>query len=298
NALVAAAEADFPGVEILCVHREGDLVPGDIAVWIGAASAHRDDAFRAARFVIEEIKRRLPIWKKEHHPGMDPVWVGCAEEAAPQRLEADYSARQRALPEVGDTGQARLAEANVLIVGLGGLGCPAALYLAGCGVGRLTLVDGSRVEYSNLHRQILFGTSDVGASKAVRATHALRERNPHICVEPMDTDVTPENVRSLVTGRTAVLDCTDNFAARLLLHDACFAAGVPLIQAAIHRWEGVLQVFRHRRGGCLHCSGLPHDATALEGVGSCDGAPVSGPAVGVLGTLQATEAMKCILDRP
>lgn len=296
-ALVEDVERDYPGVRVSCVHRCGDLVPGDIAVWVGATSAHRDDAFRAAREVIEAVKRRLPVWKKEHHPGAEPVWVNCNEEVDPERLKAGYYARQESLPEFGKTGQDRLAEASVLVVGLGGLGCPAALYLAGAGVGRLSLLDGSTVETSNLHRQILFGASDVGASKARRAAAALRARNPHITVEALEADFGGANARALVTGRSVVLDCTDNFATRLLLHDVCREAGVPLVQAAVHRWEGVLQVFRSGSGGCLYCTGLRRDPTELEGVGSCEGEPVFGPAVGVLGTLQAGEAIKCILGR-
>lgn len=298
EAMIADVEREFPGVRLACVHRAGSLVPGDIAVWIGATSAHRDDAFRAARLAIEEVKRRLPVWKKEFHPRAEPVWVNCTEDTGVERAAAAYSARQRALPEVGDTGQATLARASVLVVGVGGLGCPAALYLAGAGVGRLTLVDGGKVEHSNLHRQVLFEMGDIGAPKASRAALALRARNPNIVIEPVNQDVTVANLRALAAGRSVVLDCTDNFAARLLLHDVCLELGVPLVQAAVHRWEGVLNVFRRGEGGCIYCAGLPREAAALEGVGNCSGAPVFGPAVGVLGTMQAAEALKVLLGRP
>lgn len=298
EAMIAEVECEFPGVRLACVHRTGNLVPGDIAVWIGAASAHRDESFRAARLAIEEVKRRLPVWKKEHHPGAEPVWVNCTEDSGVVRDTAAYNARQRALPEVGDAGQAALAAARMLVVGVGGLGCPAALYLAGAGVGRLTLADGGKVELSNLHRQVLFEAGDIGAPKATRAALALRARNPHIVIEAVNDDVTAANIRALVIGCSAVLDCTDNFAARFLLHDICLELGVPLIQAAVHRWEGVLNVFRRGEGGCLYCAGLPREAAALESVGNCAGAPVFGPAVGVLGTMQAAEALKVLLVRP
>lgn len=298
EALVAEIESEFPGVTIACVHRCGELAPGDLAVWIGATCAHRDGAFRAARLVIEEVKRRLPVWKKEHHPGAEPVWVNCTEDPGGARPAAAYNARQSSLPEVGAAGQQRLAAASVLVVGLGGLGCPAALYLAGAGVGRLTLVDGGRVELSNLHRQVLFEMGDVGATKAARAALALRARNPNIIIEALATDVTPANLRALAAGRTVVLDCTDNFAARLLLHDTCLELGVPLVQAAVHRWEGVLNVFRRGAGGCLYCTGLPPRPVELDATGNCAGAPVFGPAVGLLGQLQAAETIKLILGRP
>jgi adenylyltransferase/sulfurtransferase len=297
-ALVAEVEQEFPGVQIACVHRCGDLAPGDLAVWVGATSAQRDDAFRAARLAIEEVKRRLPIWKKEHHPGAAPVWVNCTVEPAVAEEAAEFSRRQTALPEVGEAGRQRLARAGVLVVGLGGLGCPAAAYLAGAGIGRLTLADGGRVERSNLHRQVLFEVGDIGAAKAGRAARALRTRNPHITVEAVTADVTGVNARALVTGRAAVLDCTDNFTTRLLLHDLCLELGVPLVQAAVHRWEGVLNVFRLGTGGCLYCTGLPRRPDELNTLGNCAGAPVFGPAVGLLGVWQAAEAIKVILDRP
>ena len=116
EALVAEVESEFPGVKIACVHHCGELAPGDVAVWIGATSAHRDDAFRAARLVIEEVKRRLPIWNKEHHPGAEPVWVNCTEDTGVERNAAAYNARQSSLPEVGEEGQQSLARASVLVV--------------------------------------------------------------------------------------------------------------------------------------------------------------------------------------
>ncbi len=297
EALVAEVEHGFPGVKIICVHRCGDLAPGDVAVWIGATSAHRDDAFRAARLAIEEVKRRLPVWKKEYHPGAEPVWVNCTEDTGVARNAAAYNARQTALPEVGEDGQKRLARASVLVAGVGGLGCPAALYLAGAGIGRLTLVDGGKVELSNLHRQGLFEMGDVGAPKAPRAAMALRARNPHVVVEALSSDITAVNARALVTGRTVVLDCTDNFATRLLLHDVCLESGVSLVQAAVHRWEGVLNVFTRGEGGCIYCTGMPRRPAELDTVGNCSGAPVFGPAVGMLGLLQAAEAIKVVLGR-
>ena len=296
EAITAEAEQEHPGCTVLCVHRTGSLGIGELAVWIGVASAHRHAAFLACRQVIEEIKRRLPVWKKEHHSGNLAEWVNCTTESvAGQLATGNYYARQASLPEVGATGQAKLAAASVLVVGVGGLGCPAALYLATSGVGRLMLADAGKVEVSNLHRQVLFTADDIGAAKATVAAARLRAQNPLVKVEAHAADVTPANVRALVTGRTAVLDCTDNFATRFLLHDACRSAGVPLVSAAVYRFEGELNVFRPDTPGCLHCLWSGRAPAELEAVANCAGAPVFGPAVGVLGVMQAAETLKHIL---
>ena len=295
DALVAETESLYPGTRVLCVHRTGSLGIGDIAVWIGVASAHRAAGFAACRHVIEEIKRRLPVWKKEHHPDGAAEWVNCTTEAAAQPGADEYYARQTALPEVGAAGQARLAAARVLVVGVGGLGCPAALYLAGAGVGRITLVDGGRVERSNLHRQILFTPAEIGAPKALAGAVRLRLHNPAIEVTAHDGNLTPANATALVTGQSVVLDCTDNFTARFLVHDACRAAGVPLVSAAVHRYEGELNVFAPGATGCLHCQWSGQGADALDAVGSCATGPVFAPAVGVLGIQQAAETLKLLL---
>lgn len=284
----------YPGTRSLCVHRTGSLQIGEIAVWIGVASAHRQAGFAACRHIIEELKRRLPVWKKEHHPDGAAEWVNCTTEARTP-ASTDYNARQESLPEVGAPGQARLAEAKVAVVGLGGLGCPAALYLTGAGVGRLTLIDGGRVELSNLHRQILFTTGEVGSPKAAAAAASLRPHNPSVEIISHDLEFSASNARALIAGQDVVLDCSDNFATRFLVHDACHALGIPLVQAAVHRFEGTLDVFRRGEGGCLHCLWLGRGPAELEAADRCDGGPVFGPAVGVLGTLQAAEALKSLL---
>lgn len=296
DAIVAETERLHPGAHVLCVHRTGSLGIGDIAVWIGVASTHRHTGFAACRHVIEEIKRRLPIWKKEHHPDGAAEWVNCTAEPARTAATADdFHARQTALPEVGTTGQARLAAARVLVVGLGGLGCPAALYLAGAGIGRLTLVDGGKIERSNLHRQTLFTLAEIGAPKALAAAARLRLHTPTIEIAAHETDLDARNARALVAGHDVALDCTDNFAARFVLHDACHALGVPLVSAAVHRFEGTLDVFRHGEGGCVHCLWPARRADELEVAGNCAAGPVFAPAVGMLGTLQASETLKLLL---
>lgn len=309
EAITTETERIYPGTKVLCVHRTGSLAIGEAAVWIGVASAHRQAGFAACRHVIEEIKLRLPVWKKEHHPDGAAEWVNCSVEAASKPAD-DTHVRQVALPEIGEVGQAKLAAARVLVVGVGGLGCPAALYLAGAGLGQLRLVDGGKVERSNLPRQVLFTPAELGAPKALAAAARLRLHSPGSRVTSHDGELTAANARALVAGHDVVLDCTDNFATRFILHDACLALGVPLVSAAVHRFEGTLDVFRHGTGGCLHClwpfrqaqgpepvEGLGRGAAELDTVGNCAGGPVFGPAVGVLGVLQAAETIKLLLGR-
>ena len=293
--LVAETEAIYPGTKILCVHRTGTLLVGEIAVWIGVASAHRQAGFAACRQVIEEIKRRLPVWKKEHHPDGAAEWVNCSTGGPDAAFAEEYYARQVALPEVGPAGQAKLAAARVLVVGAGGLGCPAALYLAGAGVGKLTLVDGGKVELSNLHRQILFTAAEIGASKALAAAARLRLQNPDIVITANDCNLTAANATALVSGQSVVLDCTDNFATRFLVHDACLALGVPLVSAEVHRFEGTLDVVKPGLSGCLLCLWPNRSVAEIDITGNCAGAPVFSPAVGVLGVMQAAEALKLLL---
>ncbi len=295
NAITAETERLYAGTKVLCVHRTGSLAIGEAAVWIGVASAHRQSGFAACRHVIEEIKLRLPVWKKEHHPDGAAEWVNCTTEATTRPGDDDYHARQRALPEVGPAGMAKLAAARVLVVGIGGLGCPAALYLVGAGLGRITLVDGGQVERSNLHRQVLFTAAEIGAPKALAAAARLRLHQPATDIVAHESDLTAQNARALVAGQSVVLDCTDNFATRFILHDTCLALGVPLVSTAVHRFEGTLDVFRRGDGGCLHCLWTGRAPAQLDTAGNCDGAPVFGPATGVLGVMQAAEAIKLLL---
>ncbi len=197
------------------------------------------------------------------------------------------------LPEIGGTGQARLAAASVLVVGAGGLGCPALLYLAAAGVGRITVVDDDRVELSNLQRQIAFGVADIGREKAVAAAERARAINPGIAIEAVVARVTPANVGDLVAAHDIVADGTDNFDTRFLVADTCVAARKTLVSAAVLRFEGQLSTFKPHAGPdcpCYRC--LYPEPPPAGSVAACSEAGVLGAVTGVLGTLQATEIVK------
>lgn len=202
-------------------------------------------------------------------------------------------ARHLSLPEVGLEGQQRLKASRVLLVGVGGLGSPAALYLAAAGVGTLGLVDHDVVDASNLQRQVLFGESDAGSRKLVAGSRRLRELNPHIQVVTHDTRLTSANALGILTDYDIVVDGSDNFPTRYLVNDACALLGKPDVYGAIHRFEGQVSVFWAARGPCYRC--LYRDPPPPELVPSCEQAGVLGVLPGIVGALQAAEAIKLIL---
>jgi adenylyltransferase/sulfurtransferase len=204
-------------------------------------------------------------------------------------------ARQIALADVGAEGQARFGRARVLIVGLGGLGCPAALYLATSGIGRLLLNDFDRVDETNLPRQILYGPEDVGALKVEAAKKRLTALNPEVEVVCLPERLDAAALDATVAEVDVVLDGTDNFAARFAVSRACVARRVPLVSGAAVRVEGQIAVFLNRDDGpCYSC--LYNDAD--EWLGDCQGNGVLSPVPGVIGTLMAEEAQKLVLGWP
>jgi len=201
--------------------------------------------------------------------------------------------RQVLLPEVGQEGQRKLQDARVLIVGAGGLGSPAAYYLAAAGVGTLGLVDHDVVDLSNLHRQILYRTADVGAAKVHAARKVLEQLNPHVNVIPFAVRLAADNAREIVRDFDLVLDGADNFAARYLVNDVCVLLGKANVHGAIHQFEGQVSVFHHNGGPCYRC--LYPEPPPPGWVPSCAEAGVMGFLPGIVGTLQAAEATKLIL---
>src|SRR6185437_7554846 len=308
--IITEAVARFGVEHAACVHRIGALEIGEQAVWVGAAKHNRDEAFRACRYIIDEVKHRVPIWKKEHYENGDSGWVNCercAEHAQhaghphddhrrPATPAPDYS-RQIALKEVGPAGQEKLRRAAVLVVGCGGLGVPVMTYLAAAGVGCVGLVDSDRLEASNLHRQTLYSLADVGRSKVELAATRLLALNPEVEVRTHAVRLDAACAAEIIQPYSLVIDCTDNFATKFLLNDTCVRLGKPIIFSSVYQYEGQLQVVRPERGGaCLRC--VWSEATRDGLVGNCAEAGVLGPVPGTFGSLQALEALKLLLDLP
>jgi molybdopterin/thiamine biosynthesis adenylyltransferase len=202
--------------------------------------------------------------------------------------EVERYARHLVLREIGGPGQQKLEAARVLIVGAGGLGAPASLYLAAAGVGRIGLADPDHVSLSNLQRQVIYGVEDIGARKVEAAAARLAAINPNVGIEALDVTVTAANARQLVAGYDLVLDGTDDFATRFAVAGACVAEGKPLVSGAIGRWTGQVGVFEGRP--CYRClvPEAPPDAETCAAVG------VIGALAGVVGSMMALEAVKLI----
>ncbi|KAJ8678690.1 hypothetical protein QAD02_014477 [Eretmocerus hayati] len=207
---------------------------------------------------------------------------------------ARYS-RQMLLPEIGLKGQLRLKNASVLIVGAGGLGCPSALYLAGAGVGHIGIVDYDDIEITNLHRQLLFSSANVGMSKVNVAKESLSRLNDNIRISPFKTQLDSKNALEIIKQFDVVLDATDNVATRYLLNDACVITGKPLVSGSAIQFEGQLTVYNHQ-GPCYRC--IFPKPPPPEAVNNCGDSGVLGAVVGTIGVMQALQALKIILDLP
>ena len=196
--------------------------------------------------------------------------------------------RQILIDGMGERGQRRLKAARVCVAGLGGLGSPACLYLTVAGVGRLTLIDSQRVELSNLNRQVLHWQSDIERSKANSAIEKLRAANPSVRIEGKLEEITPENIDRLIKGADIVIDGMDNYPTRYLINGACVRAGIPFIHGAVEGFIGQVTTILPKKGPCLRCI-IPQEPPKRPIF------PILGATPGVVGCLQAMEAVKLIV---
>jgi len=203
-------------------------------------------------------------------------------------LEFERYRKQLNLPEWRKAQQLRLKEASILVVGAGGLGCGALPYLAAAGVGSITILDADVIELSNLARQVLYKTDEVGASKAIKAAEALRDLNPAIVVTGVAENLTVENASNYIEQHDLIIDCTDNFSTRYLINDVCVALKKPFVYGAIHAWEGQFAVFHPQ--GPSYRSLFPVEPSPEE-IPSCDEVGVLGVLPGIIGLFQAKEAI-------
>ena len=251
---------------------------------------------------VANLAGGIAAWQREGRPVAVPgasageAAVDAAGAAAASNLTASQRERynrQILIPEVGPAGQARLLASRVLIVGAGGLGSPAALYLAAAGVGTLDVVDFDLVDVSNLHRQVLHTTDRIGEPKVESAAAAVRALNPEVRVVPHEAIVEADNVAELIAGCDVVLDGTDSFETRYLLNDAAVAAGIPVVHASVFRFEGQVTTFVPFEGPCYRC--LYPVPPPPELAPPCSVAGVLGVVPGIMGMLQANDVLKLLL---
>ncbi len=229
----------------------------------------------------------------DSRPSAAPTASAEAPRSPLSARETARYARHLVLPEVGQEGQERLRAARVLLVGVGGLGSPAAMYLAAAGVGTLGIVDPDTVDITNLQRQIMHGTADVGVPKVRSGAARLADINPHIRLETGAVRLTSENALEIVSGYDVVVDGSDNFPTRYLVNDACVLTGIPNVYGSVYRWEGQLSVFAAADGPCYRCLFREPPPPGL--IPNCAEAGVLGALPGVIGAGQAMETIKLIL---
>ncbi len=221
--------------------------------------------------------------------------IPTAPSAGLSKEEILRYSRHLIMPEVGMEGQLKLKKAKVLCIGTGGLGAPLGLYLAAAGVGRIGLVDFDSVDFTNLQRQVLFGTSDVGRPKITAAADRLRNLNPEIQIDAYEAQLTSENALDLFKDYDIIVDGTDNFPTRYLVNDACVILGKPNVYGSIFRFEGQITVFGYSDGPCYRCLYPEPPPPGL--VPSCAEGGVLGVLPGIVGTIQAAETLKLIIGK-
>jgi adenylyltransferase/sulfurtransferase len=268
--------------------KDGDtiLIVPSIA---GGNVAQVDNLRPSAAAVVDEVTGKDAGESRPVGTGMPALPMLSNEEVA------RYS-RHLIMPEVGMTGQRKLKAASVLMIGTGGLGAPLGMYLAAAGVGRLGLVDFDVVDASNLQRQIIHGTKDVGRPKIASARDRIQDINPHVEIETHETRLTSENALRLFVNYDVIVDGTDNFPTRYLVNDACVLTGKPNVYGSIFRFEGQASVFWAERGPCYRCLYPEPPPPGL--VPSCAEGGVLGVLPGIIGAIQANEAIKIILGAP
>jgi molybdopterin/thiamine biosynthesis adenylyltransferase len=292
NALLDEAKATFGLLHASVIHRTGTLVIGESAVLIQVAAPHRREAFAGCEWIIDQLKVRVPIWKRETYADGDSGWVGADAKADNSRFDDLFFERQMRLGEVGPEGQQKLKNTRVLLVGVGGLGSGCLPALVGAGIGSIGFVDGDIVELSNLHRQTIYVSTDVGRSKTERAAAFAIRLRPNVHTEVFPEPITEANVDKLVGAYGWIIDGTDSLEVKFLLNAACKKAGKPLVTASIHRFEGHIMTITPG-GPCLNC--LFPEPPATDSVGTCAEEGVMGVLPGIFGMLQANEVLKGIL---
>jgi adenylyltransferase/sulfurtransferase len=283
------------------VHRFGHLEIEDTAVWVGVTSAHRKASFDACRYIIDQIKIRLPIWKREQYSDDEHRWVDCQNcstnfTQSYDDLKTKVYQGQTRLKEIGRAGQSQLERSRVAVIGAGALGCASLPYIAAAGIGNITIFDPDLVDATNLHRQTLYSLRDVNQPKAKLAAKRLQEQNRFSNIVSRVERIDKENIEKNLQAFDVILDCTDNFEAKFLLHDFAYLKQIPLVQADIFKFEIQLNVYRDFDRGCLRCL-WPNGPGGICS-NNCAEIGILGSTAGIAGAFQAQEVIKILLGVP
>lgn len=211
------------------------------------------------------------------------------------REEQTYYSKQILLEDFGISGQERLKKAKVLVIGSGGLGCPVLQYISAAGIGTIGIVDGDIIERSNLHRQVLFNTDDIGKHKAQVAKSKIEALNPNITVKSHQVFLTIDNVLDIFKEYEVIVDCTDNYETRYLINDACYLLDMPLIYGAIYQFQGQVSIFNYQNGPTYRC--LFPVPPSPESSTNCEMTGVIGVLPGIIGLFQANEVIKLVAEK-
>jgi len=286
----------LPGATLLppaeVVQRVEEVAPDKnrpVVIYCAAGARSMRAALQMASLGYTDVSSMaggIGLWKSESRPIQMP-------DSTPAVARNPRYARHLVMPEVGPEGQARLQKSKVLFIGAGGLGSPGLLYLAAAGVGTLGIVDFDVVDLSNLQRQVVHADNRIGMKKTQSATLTIRALNPEVRVVAYDEMLTEENVDRLIAGYDVIIDGTDTFETRYTLNDAAVRAAIPVVHASVFRFEGQLSVFVPYEGPCYRC--LYPTPPPPELAPGCSVAGVLGVVPGVMGLLQATEAIKVLL---
>ncbi|MBS1705159.1 MAG: ThiF family adenylyltransferase [Armatimonadetes bacterium] len=291
EAILNEAISKFELEDARATHRVGRVCIGESAVIVQTAAAHRREAFEACEWIMDQIKWRVPIWKKENYAGRPSEWVSGGESSRPAEFEELYDRHIR-LPEIGKEGQLKLQNARVLLVGVGGLAAGSLPALVGSGIGTIGLVDPDTVEGSNLHRQTLFAQSDIGRLKVERASALAKRLRHSIQCHPFPEVLTETNAFQIVENFDWVVDGTDSLDTKFLLNRVCRSLRKNLVTASVHRFEGQILTITPD-GPCLEC--MFPDPPPNHCVGTCADLGVLGVVPYFLGSCQAVEVIQGIL---
>ncbi len=290
NDIIHSIKSSFKIIKVVSAHRVGKLIVGDVAVWLGVASVHRKNAFYACLYIINELKKKLPIWKKEVYNDKSFNWINDNDINRMHEKKIFYYKQNKLIKTIGQT---KLNLASILVIGAGALGCVALQYLAAAGIGKIGICDGDLIEVSNLHRQSIYKFNDCKNLKTVMAAKFISELNPFVDISIYNEFINNGNGEKIFNNYDLILDCTDNFKSKFLINDLSYLNNKHLIRASIYKFEGQIDFFYPGKSPCLRCYwGNLYQKSCIN---SCDDVGVIGVTPGILGLYQANEAIKYFL---